>query len=122
MISAIIRYPSPFQNKDYIDILHNTYYTYYNLNLNIYNNYLDIKFDVNLTIYNKIKKIKIAIYCLSMKKGGTERLTALLLNYFDKVKIFDMFLITTTKKEEDEYIIPKRVERVYIDQKKKCFN
>ena len=84
-------------------------------NLYINNAYLNIKKDLNLNFKNKLLiKIRIAIYCTGIKNGGVERLTSILVNYFDKIKIFKIYLFTIRNKEEDEYIIPKNIKRINI--------
>ena len=71
-------------------------------------------FGFNLTENNSIKyKIKIGIYCKSIKNGGIERLTSLLINYLSKPKIFKIFLFTK-KKENNEYLIAKNTKRIII--------
>ena len=82
--------------------------------------YLQVQLDLNLTFYNHLKKkINLGIYCNSIKNGGIERLTALLLNYLYNVKIFNLFLITLQKKEENEYSIPIEVKRIIINSRRK---
>ena len=88
--------------------------------IEINNNYLKLQLDLNLTFSNQLKnKINLAIYYTSIKNGGVERLTALLLNYFDKIKIFNLFLITQKQKEENEYNIPINIKRIVINLKRK---
>ena len=78
-------------------------------------NYLQLQSDLNLKFNNKINnKIRIGIYYSSIKNGGIERLTALLLNYLDKIKIFDIYLLTQLFKEENEYKIPDNTKRIVI--------
>jgi hypothetical protein len=62
---------------------------------------------------NKIK-IKIAIFSYSVKNGGVERQTSLMLHYFNKVKIFDLFLFTLKHKEENEYKVDENIKRIVI--------
>ena len=92
------------------------------LNFHLYLNktYKKIQLDLNLT-FNKIlkNKIKLSIYYQSIKNGGIERLTALLLNYLDKVEIFETYLLTNQPKEENEYSIPLNTKRIIINTKKK---
>ena len=88
--------------------------------IQINNNYLKLQLELNLTFSNQLKnKINLAIYYTSIKNGGVERLTALLLNYFDKIKIFNLFLITQKQKEENEYNIPFNIKRIVINSKRK---
>ena len=59
-------------------------------------------------------KIRLGIFANSLKNGGTERQTSLLLNYFNKVKIFELFLFTKKEKEKNEYIIDENIPRFII--------
>jgi hypothetical protein len=87
-----------------------------NLNYDILNkNYLTIQNNFNLSFINKInKKIKIAVYAFGIKNGGRARVTSLLINYFTKIKIFELFLFTIKEKEDNEYIIPRDIPRIII--------
>ena len=90
----------------------------YELELN--KNYLKTQLNLDLSFNNKIKnKIKLAIYYTSIKNGGIERLTALLMNYLDKVKIFNTYLLTKQPKDENEYQITKNTKRIIIKSEKK---
>ena len=83
-------------------------------NLIISNNALSL--EMNLSSYKIInKKIRIAFYTYSLKGGGTERLTSLFINYFSKIKIFNIFLFTQSPKEANEFIIPINVRRKFIE-------
>ena len=55
----------------------------------------------DLIFQNITNKIKIGIVSQSLKNGGCERQTSLILNYLNKVRIFKFFLITKKKKEEN---------------------
>lgn len=77
--------------------------------------YLIIQKNLNLSFPNNIKhKIKIGIFCESLKNGGRERLVTLLINYLYRVKIFKLYLYTLIK-DNNEYIIPNDVPRKIID-------
>ena len=70
-----------------------------------------------MTSYNRImnkNKIKIAIYTYCIKNGGRARVTALLLKYLFRNKIFNLFLFTRKFKENNEYIFPEDIKRVII--------
>ena len=83
--------------------------------IEINKNYLIIQKNLNLSFNNNIKKkLRIGIYIYNLKNGGTQRITSLLLNYFNKVNIFDLFVFTQQKKEENEYFIPKSIKRIII--------
>ena len=84
-------------------------------NLKLNENYLNIQNNLNLSFINKItNKIKIAIYGYSIKNGGRARMTALLVNYYYKIKIFNIYLFTKVKKEDNEYRIPVILKRIVI--------
>ena len=94
-----------------------------NYNFELNKKYLEIQLALNLTFNNKLKeKIKLAIYYTSIKNGGIERLTSLLLNYLDKAKIFDTYLLTQQPKEENEYSIPMNSKRIIVNSKIKKNN
>ena len=71
---------------------------------------------MNITFQNKIKKkIKIGTFTIGLKNGGRARITSLLLNYLNKINIFDIYLLTLKVKEIDEYIInQKNIKRILI--------
>lgn len=62
----------------------------------------------------KKKKIKIVIFAKSIKNGGIEKQTALMLNHFIKVNIFDLYLFTLKNKEKNEYKIDQNIKRKVI--------
>ena len=87
-----------------------------NLNLNI--DYLNIQKDINCTFQDKLNnKIKLGILAYTIKNGGRAKITALLINYFYKKRIFDIYLFTKTFKTENEYQIPKEIKRITIKNK-----
>ena len=63
--------------------------------------------------YNK-EKIKIGIVAHSIKNGGCERQTSILLTHFNKVKNFELFLFTNKEKEDNEYTINENIKRMII--------
>ena len=74
----------------------------------------NLNMELNLTKNLSLKqKIRIGIYCNSIKNGGIERLTSLLITYLNKVKIFNIFLFSQIK-ENNEYFIPKDTNRIII--------
>ena len=81
-------------------------------------NYFNIQKELNITFQNKIKnKIKIGIFTIGLKNGGRAKITSLLLNYLNKINIFDIYLLTLKIKENDEYKInPKNVKRILIKE------
>jgi len=84
-----------------------------NIELNRY--YINIQKNLKLSFTTILKRnIRIGIYIYNLKNGGTQRITSILLNYFYKVKIFDLFVFTQKKKEENEYIIPNKIKRIII--------
>ena len=68
---------------------------------------LDIKY-----FKKKTNKIRIGIAVYSIKNGGSERQTSLILNYFNQMRIFKLFLFTIKEKEENEYLIDNSIERI----------
>lgn len=74
-----------------------------------------IKYHYNYPSIKAIEiKIKIAIFSPSLSNGGIERQTSLMLKYFNKVKIFKLFLFTISDKEENEYKIDSNIKRIII--------
>ena len=61
-----------------------------------------------------IKKINIGLVAHSIKNGGAERSTSLICYYFNKVKIFKIFLLTLKRKEKNEYAIDDNIKRIVI--------
>lgn len=98
-----------FQVKFYKKKLKQLYSDYNNKYEKLYKN-------LNLTFcnINKNKEINLAIYTLRMKDGGRARITALLINYLNEIKIFKIFLFTNYLIEEDEYKIPNYIKRLTI--------
>ena len=83
--------------------------------LQLNNDFLKIQKDLKFKFQKKlINKIKIAIYCRNIKNGGVERLTSILLNNLNKMKVFNIYLFTILNKEDDEYIIPETIQRIII--------
>ena len=94
-------------------ILENQFH--FNINIDLNKNYLKIQKDINLKFKNKLKnKIKIGIYTYSLKNGGLQRLTSIILKYFNKIKIYEIYLFTIVKKEKNEYLIPNNITRILI--------
>ena len=87
-------------------------------------NYFYIKkkcFELNLFLNLKFQsliknKIRIGTYVYDLKNGGRARLTAMLLNYFCRINIFNIYLLINSKKY-GEYIINENVKRVSIKKK-----
>ena len=78
-------------------------------------NYITIQNEYNIT-FNSIlkKKINIGIYAFGIKNGGRARSTSLLINYFNNISIFNLYLFTRRLKEDDEYKIPDDIKRILI--------
>ena len=73
------------------------------------------KYHYNYPSIKNIKiKINIAIFSQSLSNGGIERQTSLMLKYFNKIKIFKLFLFTIKGKEENEYKIEPNIKRIRI--------
>ena len=84
-------------------------------NFNINYNYLNIQKYINITFNNKIyKKIRIGIYTFGLTNAGLQRSTALIVDHFFKIKIFEIYLFTINNKEDNEYLIPKNIKRIVI--------
>ena len=78
-------------------------------------NYIQIKNKYNISFNNGIKnKLNIGIYAFGIKNGGRARSTALIINYFKRIKIFNLFLFTKRLKEDDEYKIPQKIKRISV--------
>lgn len=80
---------------------------------------LEIINSLNQTKHNMNKsKVKISIYSISLCNGGVERNTAILINYLDTIKIFELYLFTDLI-AKNEYKIPKGIKRIKIYHKPK---
>lgn len=85
----------------------------YKLEINKY--YTKIQKDLNLSFINNLKnKINLGIYTYCLNNGGRARITSLLINYFSKIKIFDLYLLTKIDKQGNEYLIPEETKRFVI--------
>lgn len=87
------------------------------INLKLKENLLDAQKYINIPFNNQlnlIKRIKIGIYGYSIKNGGRARMTALLVNYLETIKLFNIYLFTKVDKEENEYKISKDIKRKTI--------
>ncbi len=60
---------------------------------------------------HSINKIRVAFYCTSLKYGGVERVTSILLNYLSREKYFIFYLITYKPILNDEYSLPNNIIR-----------
>ena len=65
--------------------------------------------------YSLKKKINIGLVARSLKNGGAERSASLICYYFNKVKIFKLFLFTLTKKQENEYAVDENIKRIIVN-------
>ena len=69
---------------------------------------------LKLKFHSLIKcKIRIGTYAPDLKNGGRARLISMLLNYFYRIKIFDIYLLINGKKES-EYMTNENIKRVPI--------
>ena len=96
----------------------NILYEYINFknNFNIDFNKLKLKISNNiyLKFNNNIKnKIKIALYSSYIGNGGRARISTILLNYLNKIKLFNLYLFTNIK-QKNEYCIPNNTKRIII--------
>ena len=78
-----------------------------------------ILFIVNIQVifYKDVDNIRIGIYTYALKGGGTERITALMLNYLSMESDFKIYAFSQKQKEENEFSIPNSVKRTYIERK-----
>lgn len=81
---------------------------------NIFIKFFFIIMYIYIILYNHINYIRIGFYTYSLKGGGTERVTALFINYLWIEKNFKMFLFSQKGKEKNEYEIPKNIKRIAI--------
>ena len=65
--------------------------------------------------YKILNKIKIGTFTYYLENGGRARITSLLLNYLYKIKIFNIFLFTIKNKDNKEYLINEKINRVLIN-------
>ena len=87
---------------------------YNKLDINI--NYSKIQLDLNLSLFKNLNnKINLGIYSFGMKNGGRARLTSILINYLNKLKIFNIYLFTKLEKQDKEYLIPGSIKRMIIN-------
>jgi len=73
--------------------------------------------NIETILYKDIDGIRLGIYTYSLKGGGTERVTALMINYLSVENIFNIYIFSQRKKEENEYKIPSNIKRTYINEK-----
>lgn len=81
-------------------------------NININESYYNIQKSLNLNFNNNLfNKIRIGIYAYCIKNGGRARITSILINYLNKIKLFKIFLYTKEPKEKNEYKLPNNIKR-----------
>ena len=51
---------------------------------------------------------------ICLKNGGRARLTSILINYLNKIKLFKIYLFTKVNKEDNEYLVPETIKRLVI--------
>ena len=74
-----------------------------------------MKIDLNLNLFEKLNnRINLGIYSFGMKNGGRARLTSILINYLNNLKVFKICLFTILSKQDKEYFIPKDIKRMVI--------
>ena len=74
---------------------------------------------INITLYNKIiNKIRIGIFTHSLRNGGIQRISALLINYLYKTSLFNLYLFSQKNKQTEEFFIPNNVKRIFIPKYK----
>ena len=57
-----------------------------------------------------------------MKNGGRARLTSILINYLNNLKVFKICLLTILSKQDKEYLIPEDIKRMVIKNNLKYLN
>ncbi len=86
-------------------------------NQKIIKNFIQVQNELNISFDNRIKgKINIGIYAFGIKNGGRARSTSLLINYFNNIKFFNLYLFSRRLKEDDEYKIPANIKRILVKQ------
>ena len=71
--------------------------------------------NLNLNLFEKLNnKINLGIYSFGMRNGGRARLTSILINYLNNLKIFKICLFTILGKQDKEYFIPEDIKRMVI--------
>lgn len=84
-------------------------------NRNINESYYNIQKSLNLTFNNNLfNKIIIGIYTYCIKNGGRARITSILIDYLNKIKLFKIFLFTKEHKEHNEYKLPNNIKRKVV--------
>ena len=79
--------------------------------------------DLNLNLFEKLNnKINLGIYSFGMKNGGRARLTSILINYLNNLKLFKICLFTILSKQDKEYFIPGDIKRIVIKNNLKYLN
>ena len=81
-------------------------------------NFLNVNYNYNLNLsyhYKIMNKIKISTFTYYLENGGRARITSLLLNYLYKIKIFNIFLFTIKNKNNKEYLINEKINRILIN-------
>ena len=81
---------------------------------NNYNKFITKKNNYTKYSLNLKHKIRIGIVSNSIKNGGAERQTTLLLHYFNNITIFELYLFTKKDIQENEYTIEKKIKRIPI--------
>ena len=85
-----------------------------NYNIEYINNFIIPKY-LNLGNNKLNNKIKIAVYTGILNGGGRAKITSILINYLINVKIFDIYLFTSSKKHKNEYKISNKTKRIIIN-------
>ena len=87
----------------------------HNYNIEYINNIIVPKY-LNIGYNDKMNnKIKIAIYTGILNGGGRAKITAILINYLNRIKIFDVYLFTYSRIKKNEYEISNNTKRIKIN-------
>jgi glycosyltransferase involved in cell wall biosynthesis len=85
--------------------------------LNFKENWNNDNFEVNNFYENSLNKtINIGLVSRSIKNGGAERSASLICHYFNKIRIFKLFLFTLQDKQKNEFYIDENIERIVVKQ------
>ena len=87
-----------------------------NYNIEYKKNYFKIPNYLNLGFNSKLKnKIRIGICAGYLFNGGRARITAILINYLIRIKLFDIYLFTKGKQLKNDYTISNLTKRIIIN-------
>ena len=79
--------------------------------------YFNIDINFNSFFHSKIitNIIKVGTFSYYLENGGRSRTISLLFNYLYRFKIFNLYLFTVKKKNNNEYLIQRNINRILIN-------